>query len=206
MHPYHQVLHVLLQPFVKLRVLDIRTLNEALHLPTHHQLRSTQLLHSELNLWRSYISCDTSHWRSPAPKIVAAGVPEIVSLQNEIFSFRLRLEPNNVVITHETNCAPTQNTSGSGSYNSSARVYQMCPSIPFPLRAADNGVGHIPWARHKQQSHVHTKRITSKMKEESRTSAYEGSVSTFFLYEYKIEMKMKVMVIIYNDNDTDIFS
>ena len=62
MQLYHQVLYVLLQPFVRQRFLcrscvelvperhydfhelDFRTLDEALHLPTHHQLRSTQLL------------------------------------------------------------------------------------------------------------------------------------------------------------------
>ena len=62
MHLYHQVLYVLLRPFVRLRLLrrscvelvreghcdfhelDFRTLDEALHLPTQHQLRSTQLL------------------------------------------------------------------------------------------------------------------------------------------------------------------
>ena len=68
MHMYHQLLKILAQPFVRLcflrrtgaelvperhndfHGLGFRSLDKALHLPTHHQLCSMQLLQGELNL------------------------------------------------------------------------------------------------------------------------------------------------------------
>ena len=93
MHLHHQLLKILLQPFIRLCLLrrpgvqlvperyddfhelDFRTLDKALHVPTHHQLCSTQLLQGDLNL-----RCETRPWKSSAPKTVVAGTPDIASL------------------------------------------------------------------------------------------------------------------------------
>ena len=77
--------------------------------------------------------------------------------ENEIFSLRLRHEPHNIVITHETDSAPTP-------IRLPASLNVLLKSLSAACMSQPQELGTSLQARRKQQGHVHVKRIILKMK------------------------------------------